>query len=312
MHIDNTELDKLVINENGSAMFFASYRARFSINEPVPVDVAIKSLKSFESLLERTRLLVSIAMNNINIESTEVFVTEVGEGSFIVDFLVKYVIGEENRQKAEEIYESTVRNNEKVRTVVAIGVGAALVVGAQALHSNLFPSAPQQPAIEAYNSVIINAAGDVNISPDQIKEYQSSLKDSKKLAQETVNALAPARLTPNSKIEVNGLQELTVQPEFINNVPESYQPPIPDEREEPYSNIDILIFASDKDKSETGWAGNIPSLFTKRVKFILGDDVQPAALHGTVKIKADILVKERFNKTKRKYEPYEVLILATN
>ncbi|WP_291341366.1 hypothetical protein [Acinetobacter sp. UBA801] len=306
------ELGELTINENGSAIFFAEYRARFTIDEPVPVDIAIKSLKSFEALLERTRLLVSMSMENINIESTEVFVKEVGEGSFIVDFLVKYVIGEENRQKAEEIYESTVRNNEKVRTVVALGVGAALVVGAQALHSNFFPSAPQQPAIEAYNSVIINAAGDVNISPEQIKEYQNSLRDSKKLAQETVNALAPARLTPNSTIEVDGLQHLNVEPQFINNVPETYQPPTPDEREEAHSNVDVLIFASDKDRSETGWAGNIPSLFTKRVKFILGDDVQPSVLHGTVQVKADILVRERFNKNKRKYEPYEVLILAIN
>lgn len=136
------ELGELTINENGSAIFFAEYRARFTIDEPVPVDIAIKSLKSFEALLERTRLLVSMSMENINIESTEVFVKEVGEGSFIVDFLVKYVIGEENRQKAEEIYESTVRNNEKVRTVVALGVGAALVVGAQALHSNFFPFRP--------------------------------------------------------------------------------------------------------------------------------------------------------------------------
>ncbi|WP_180169424.1 hypothetical protein [Acinetobacter sp. YH12021] len=306
------ELGELTINENGSAIFFAEYRARFTIDEPVPVDIAIKSLKSFEALLERTRLLVSMSMENINIESTEVFVKEVGEGSFIVDFLVKYVIGEENQQKAEEIYESTVRNNEKVRTVVALGVGAALVVGAQALHSNFFPSAPQQPAIEAYNSVIINAAGDVNISPEQIKEYQNSLRDSKKLAQETVNALAPARLTPNSTIEVDGLQHLNVEPQFINNVPETYQPPTPDEREEAHSNVDVLIFASDKDRSETGWAGNIPSLFTKRVKFILGDDVQPSVLHGTVQVKADILVRERFNKNKRKYEPYEVLILAIN
>lgn len=306
------EIDNFEINENGSAIFYASYKARFTINEPVPVDIAIKSLKSFEALLERTRLLVSMALDNVDIQSTEVFVKEVGEGSFIVDFLVKYVIGEENRQKAEEIFESTLRNNAKVRTIVAIGVGAAMVVGAQALYSNLFPSAPQQPSIEAYNSVIINAAGDVNISAEQIKEYQKSLKDSKKLAQETVNALAPARLTPNSEIEIDGLQNLKVHSEFINTVPETYQPPVPDEKEEPYSNINILIFASDKDRSESGWAGNIPSLFTKRVKFILGDDVQPSVLHGNVQVKADILVRERFNKTKRMYEPYEVLILAVH
>ena len=43
------ELGELTINENGSAAFFAEYRARFTIDEPVPVDIAIKSLKSFEA-----------------------------------------------------------------------------------------------------------------------------------------------------------------------------------------------------------------------------------------------------------------------
>ncbi|MCB2301949.1 hypothetical protein LGR50_04220, partial [Acinetobacter baumannii] len=176
------------------------------------------------------------------------------------------------------------------------GVGAALAVGAQTLYSSIFPSNQnQQPSIEAYNSVIINAAGDVNLSSDQLKAYQDSLRDSKKLAQETVNALAPARLTPNSEIEIEGLPNLKVESQFINTVPESYQPPVQEEREEPYSNIDIMIFASDQDRSETGWAGIVPELFTKRVKFVLGDDIQPNVLHGTKKIKADIVVKERFN-----------------
>ncbi|WP_180159190.1 hypothetical protein [Acinetobacter sp. YH12047] len=305
--------EEITINDDGTLTVYAPYRAKFTINEPVPVDVAIKSLKSFEALLERTKPLVSAYLNNANIESTEVFVQEVGEGSFIVDFLVKYVVGEENKQKAEEIYESTVRDNAKVKTVVAIGVGAALAVGAQTLYSSIFPSNQnQQPSIEAYNSVIINAAGDVNLSSDQLKAYQDSLRDSKKLAQETVNALAPARLTPNSEIEIEGLPNLKVESQFINTVPESYQPPVQEEREEPYSNIDIMIFASDQDRSETGWAGIVPELFAKRVKFVLGDDIQPNVLHGTKKIKADIVVKERFNKTKRKYEPYEVLIIATN
>ena len=114
--------ETVVMNEDGTISVFAPYRAKFTIDEVVPVDLAIRSLKSFEALLHRTKPLMSTFLQDAQINSTEVFVKEVGEGSFIVDFLVKYVIGEENKEKAEEIYDSTLRNNEKLKLVVALGL----------------------------------------------------------------------------------------------------------------------------------------------------------------------------------------------
>ena len=41
------ELGELTINENGSAAFFAEYRARFTIDEPVPVDIGKDKIVGF-------------------------------------------------------------------------------------------------------------------------------------------------------------------------------------------------------------------------------------------------------------------------
>lgn len=166
--------------------------------------------------------------------------------------------------------------------------------------------------MQAYNSLIINAGGDVNLSPEQIKNYQDSFKDSKKLTQQAVDALAPSKLSPNSTLEIENIPELNTDAALLEIIPIDYQPPKQEEKLQPYENVNLVIFASDQDKSKTGWAGVVPDIFTKRVKFILGDDVKPEVLHGNKHVKADVVVKEKFNSNKNRYEPYEVLIVAIN
>ncbi|MDC5181006.1 hypothetical protein NRA14_17190, partial [Acinetobacter baumannii] len=81
------------------------------------------------------------------------------------------------------------------------------------------------------------------------------------------------------------------------------------EREINYSNTDIYIYASDRDKSTVGWAGIVPDLFESRVKFELADEVNPNTLHGQRKVKADIIVHEKYNTAQKEYKPFKVTIL---
>lgn len=66
------------INENGVLTLNTPFRMKFTIDEPVPVDVAIRSIKNFEKLLLRTTPLVEAALKDQVITSTEIFVQEVG------------------------------------------------------------------------------------------------------------------------------------------------------------------------------------------------------------------------------------------
>lgn len=296
------------VNENGLVVLNTPFRMKFTINEPVPVDVAIRSIKNFEKLLLRTTPLVEATLDNQRIVSTEIFVQEVVEGSFIIDFLIKHVLGEKNAEKAEELLHDVIKDNSKVRTAVGIGVGIAIGVASTAYFSA--EKKPVPPAIEAHHSVIIQAAGDINLSPKDINDFKSSIeKDEKKLTEEVVGAMSPAKLTSGSTLEIEGVPtELNVSTEAINAIPVKYVKPQQEDRIEEYQNADIYVFASDQDKRTSGWAGIVPQLFEQRVKFKLADDINPFELHGHRKLKADITVVKQFNQTTRSFEIKEVLI----
>lgn len=297
------------INESGLLVLSTPFRMKFTIDEPVPVDVAIKSIKNFEKLLLRTTPLVEAALSNQIITSTEIFVQEVVEGSFIIDFLIKHVLGEKNAEKAEELLHDVIKDNAKVKTAVGIGVGIAIGVASTAYFSA--EKKPVPPAIEAHQSVIIQAAGDINLSPKDINDFKSSIeRDEKKLTEEVVGAMSPAKLTEGSTLEIEGVPaEINVDAESINAIPIKYVKPQQENKIEEYKNTDIYIFASDQDKRTSGWAGIVPQLFEQRVKFKLADDIDPFQLHGHRNLKADIAVIKEFNQTTRKFEIKEVLII---
>ncbi|WP_062034521.1 hypothetical protein [Acinetobacter sp. BMW17] len=193
-----------------------------------------------------------------------------------------------------------------MRTAVGIGVGIAIGVASTAYFSA--EKKPTPPAIEAHQSVIIQAAGDINLSSKDIKA--SIEKDEKKLTEEVVGAMSPAKLTKGSTLEIEGVQtQLNVNAESVKAIPVKYVPPQQDNKIEEYKNTDIYIFASDQDKRTSGWAGIVPQLFEQRVKFKLADDIDPFQLHGHRNLKADIAVVKQFNQATRKFEIKEVMIL---
>ena len=195
-----------------------------------------------------------------------------------------------------------------MKTAVGIGVGIAIGVATSAYFS---AEKTCTPAIEAHQSVIIQAAGDINLSTKDIKEFKSSIeKDEKKLTEEVVGAMSPAKLTEGSTLEIEGVpSQLNVDAESVKAIPAKYVQPQQENKIEEYKNTDIYIFASDQDKRTSGWAGIVPQLFEQRVKFKLADDIDPFQLHGHRNLKADIAVVKQFNRATRQFEIKEVLII---
>ncbi|WP_062034520.1 hypothetical protein [Acinetobacter sp. BMW17] len=101
------------LDDNGVLVLCTPFRMKFTIDEPVPVDVAIRSIKNFEKLLLRTTPLVEATLKNQTITSTEIFVQEVVEGSFIIDFLIKHVLGEKMQKKLKIYFMTLLRIMQK-------------------------------------------------------------------------------------------------------------------------------------------------------------------------------------------------------
>ncbi|KAA0915782.1 hypothetical protein [Psychrobacter sp. ANT_WB68] len=289
--------------------FFTSYRVRFTVENPVPVNIVIDSLRAHERLIKRSGKFLESVYDGLHITATTVYVEEIVDGSWVVDFLVKYVVGEENEEQFRQLVENVLGDNEKMRTAVAVAVGALLSAGIISAYNASTPDAVAAPAIEAHNSVVIQAAGDINIPAEKVQEFIEKNKDNKQVVKDTIDALKPASVTPGSMMEVQGIPvSLTMSSEAIESLPADMSFIPPNEQDKTYDSIDIYISASDEDSGKKGWGGLVPDLFNNRVRFVLDENVDPKNLHGKRKVNASITVHEVYNANVNKYETKFVTI----
>lgn len=282
--------------------FFTSYRVRFTVSDPVPVSIVIESLRAHERLLKKSSKFLESVYDGLHITATNVYVEEIVDGSWVVDFLVKYVIGEENADEARRLWENIVGDNERMRTAVAVAAGSLLTAGMLGAYQAYMPDAPSIPAIEAHNSVVINAAGDVNIPAERVEEFIEQNRNNKQVAKDTLAALKPASVTPGSMMEVQGVAvDLSLSSEAIEALPEDMSFIPPNEQDDVYSDVSIYISASDEDSGKRGWAGTISNVVDTRIKFVLDDDIDPRDLHGRRRIQADIIVHKVYDASTNEY-----------
>lgn len=282
-----------------------SYQVKYTNKTPVSISEIVKSLQAYERLLHLTPAFIERAYVGIRIVDVEVYVKTLESGSLIEDFAIRYVFkGEENYEQAKQAFLKIMDNNEALRLTVAVGVGAILTYGVVKAMSSNSPSLH----IENVHHSIVNVGAKTDLSEHDIQSVLESMPDKKKIAKDAIDALSPARSDSSASIEVDGFDELTFTPEAIAEAPKEYIAPEPDEQTLSYTNVDLVIYASDRDKQTQGWAGLAPGIVDKRVKFELGADIEPAKLHGRVRIKADISVISKFNRAKKAFEPKQILV----
>ncbi|AQT58706.1 hypothetical protein [Cellvibrio sp. PSBB023] len=283
-----------------------SYQIKYTTKQPVPIEEIIDSLVSLEKLLKRTPKFLEKHYKGIKILETQVTVSSIESGSLIEDFCIKYIFkGKDNYDNAKAVIDKMIEDNQVVKTIVAMGVGGMIAYGLVAA------TGESKPAIEAYNNTIINIGAEVDFKADDIALVLDSLPK-KAIAREAVQAVRPAKGEKDATIEMGGNRHMTMPKQFIEQAPMHYEAPMPSEKSTTYDNIEVFIFASDRDNSDKGWAGVVPQLFEHRVKFSLSDSLDPKKLHGRTKARANVIVHEKFVKEKKKYEVKMVEITAVN
>lgn len=285
------------------------YTINYTTSKPVPIPEIIDSLQSLEKMIKRTPAFIEKAYNGIEIIDVEVFVDSLQAGSLFEKFTIRYVFkGQDNYDNFKEAVAKVLDDSSGVRTVVALGVGALTTLG---LVAALSPGG-ESKHFEAYNNTIINVGADVNFTADDINTVLKATPNKKQLAKDAVNVVSPAKTDPESTIEVSGLSGLTMSKAYLQDAPDEYKAPIPDEKHEHFTNTTVMIYASDRDKLTTGWAGIVPGVTEKRIPFVLGDGLDPKKLHGRTKIKADIVVTSKYDKKKRAHTARSVEIQGVN
>ncbi|MHA7915515.1 hypothetical protein [Alloalcanivorax xenomutans] len=282
------------------------YKIHYTTEAPVSIDHVIDSLRSLERIIKRTGPFVEKAFEGVKVYDTQVYISEIKSGSLKDHFIVKYLCGgEENAEKAEELFNKMMEDSGGLKTVVSVGVGAVMMYGLM----QLIPSGEPRKHTEAYNSVVIEAGADVNLSGESIREILEAQRDKKAIAKDAVDAVRPAK-GDNSSIRIEGFNKLTIPSNVVLEAPDEYEPPIPVEKEEKYQDVKVLISASDRDNNEKGWAGIVVGVAETRTKIVLADNLDPRDLHGRTQIQANVVVTSRYRKSKKGYSPQLIEITA--
>lgn len=285
-----------------------SYKIKYTNKQPVPIPDIIESLASLEKILRRTPKFVEKYYKGIKIVETQIYISSIESGSLIEEFFIRFIFkGQDNYDEAKELAAKIIGDNQVLKTIVAVGVGGVITYGLMAANG----SEPTKPAIEAYNNTIINIGAEVNFKAEDIQAVLNSLPQ-KTVARDAIQAVRPAKNENGATIEMGEDSKFTMPKKYIEQAPYNYEAPMPDEKETKYKNVEVFIYASDRDNTEKGWAGIVPQLFDHRVKFALSDDLDPKKLHGRTKARANVTVHEKFVKDKKKYEVQMVEITAVN
>ncbi|EXA96565.1 hypothetical protein J507_3166 [Acinetobacter sp. 1295259] len=310
------------IVENNEAIVDTKFRIYYSTDKFVPVPIVIEALKAIENMLQHSNKFVEAAYPNIKVYDSEVFIEHLESGSLGIELVVRWVLGDKNYERgaklandAKQYLVEVVQDSPTMKNIAIAATSAIIAAGATyAYTKNSTPPAPAPVTI--INNGIMNQSGTVIITPEKAQEILEKVPK-KQAAKDAISFVKPAKLDPKSEIEIGDIkdstdhvQSVTIESSFIAKIPEKYEPPIPEEREQKYTNTPIAIFASDKDKQSTGWAGIIPNIIDKRINFEIDESINPSQLHGRLNTNADLIVHERFNANKKRYEPYKVVITA--
>ncbi|TGN08602.1 hypothetical protein [Leptospira bandrabouensis] len=286
-----------------------NYSINYTTKGPVPLDEILESLRGLKDILERTPSFIEHQYQDIKVNEINIFIQSIQSGSLKEEILIELICGgRENYESAKETLQKIFKDSKPVKSIIAIGVGA--LIGGGIVYSLVGKNEPTTN-VQAYNNNIVNIGSGVNFTGDDIAKIIDSIgdRDKKKLAQSAISVVKPAKNDENATIEFENDPRLTISNEFVKETPVDYTAPVPDLKTETFLNQPIEIFASDRDRTDSVWAGIVPGIIDKRIRFVLEEKVDAKKLHaGKRNLNADITIVSRHNRAKKKYEVSSVQI----
>lgn len=284
------------------------FGVHYDIKNGIPINEAIEQLKAISKIIEKQKSVIA-TIANVNIERTEIFVTELKEGSWIEEVCIRIFFEDKEHYAKFAIAAGGVPLELWLKILLSMGVGAFMMYGILSMLGKTGGGSSGVSINIKNNSGIISLGESIGLSEKQIDTViEKNSKQGKSDKQATLDMLNPAKNGGATRVQLSGLNELEIPESDFMQLPNEVPTQENTEEEQAYDNIDVYIYASDRDKTNSGWAGIVPELFEQRVKFELGEAVDPNALHGRRKVTANIVVYSQYIKAQKKYKAYKVAI----
>ena len=270
----------------------------FSNSEAIPADVFADSVNGMSHLVHEAQNAFTSLLGIDRPQKTAVYLNTVRNGSKLTDFVFRVFLGsdEEASRTADVLHQrfgiNELVESKHIQNIVIVAIVAFLLRDVACTYMSRENSVP---AIEATNSIILNAGRDLNMESSELERILSeSIRNTKRASKDAVMAIQPAQMKPDTLVKVGGHDGIEIPRAIVSKLP----PPSAIDTKEPPSRIDLSgmklsVLAMDIDRKKTGWAVSLPKdsiCGDRRLRAILDDSVSQADLMYHPSVTADISV----------------------
>lgn len=247
-------------------------------------------------------------------------VDELRRGSLLERLIVDIVLGGD--EKAHQLVQGLLLKASSMDSAmvpkVITGLSAAVLTagGLYAIKRYKKNKKEPQAMINAHNCIILNLAGNLKEEPSFIKELlHKYLFKQTTLPRSAVKAVQPGLSSDASDLLIG-------EGDFVERIPITAIRELPtleeiEEGEEmktqPFTSLELIIAASDKDKQTSGWAAILPEDHAyphARVKLELAEAISPLDLMYKKQLLCDGELYIKIDRSKNTYKPSKILLTS--
>lgn len=265
---------------------------KFNTDEPIRVSDIVKSLQSLEKILKQSNKTFS-KLTDSEVDDIELLIQSVEKGSLKEHIIVKFLFkNQENLdkflEKSHDYIVEQCKGHPVRSSLVGIAISGLVAYGFYNLGSQ---SDTDKVTISGnYNTVIVNGAGQLNITEKAFKEAIEANKQNKKSL--TRNAVEFAQVAKSNDKNASITfgdddKNITISEDVIKAIPLKAPKVEIEEKIQIMPEVTLSIRTVDRDNHE-GWTAYIDGFFEKRVKLIIPINIQLNQLSKQEKIKADV------------------------
>jgi hypothetical protein len=275
------------------------FKVEYSTPGNVPIEEVIDSLISIRTFLEETGPNLSTLVPGLSIDDVNIKVRSITHESPLRElfFLTLFVSFQDDLNKSvPEAIEFLIKQDvpDKFHGLITIITMMLIFYGAGYVKDVVGGLSADSAVKRQLNALIAEIAVRTGNSEEKVRElldkrYKPGNR-MRELASAAVKFFKPSKSQGNAEIEIAGRR---ISSDLIADVPAEYAYKEAEKSEisRSFSDVDLDIYAQDREKDKSGWAAVPQGIGNKRLKMKLLDGVTPDQLWNKDKVIGDIVVK---------------------
>ena len=258
----------------------------FSNPDAIPATVFAESVTGLNRMAEQASDAITTLLGVDSAENSVLYLETVRNGSKLSDFVFRIFLGSdaEASRTADILHRrfgvNKLMESKHIQNVV---IAAIIAFCVRDVVKDFIPAEKAGPAIEATNSVILNAGRDLNMTSDQLEQIlREKIPHPIRAGKGAVQALQPALMKEDTTVKIGGHDGIEIPHAVVTNMPSPSSISVKDKPTRiDLENVRIQVLASDIDRRKSGWAVRLPEDSIcpgRRIRAVLDATISPADL----------------------------------